>query len=169
MKSKGLITAVLILFTGVCTMSAQTDTRLGAMLAYGTEIENLGFGVNAEFPIIENLTISPGFIYYLPKDESGISVNWWELNANANYYLLHEDTFGLYGLAGINYSHVKVDFDGTQWGGASMEASDGRIGLNLGVGANFTIGSSVVPFVETKYVIIDEGQLVVAAGVRFHL
>jgi outer membrane protein X len=169
MKTRLLITGALLFFAGIFSSSAQTDTRLGAMLVYGTEIENPGIGVTAEFPIIEDLTIAPGFIYYLPKDESGISLNWWEINGNAHYYFSNTESLGFYGLAGLNYSHVKVDYDGSGWGGADFGASDGRFGLNLGAGANFNIGSSITPFAEAKYVIIDGGQLVIGAGVKFDL
>lgn len=169
MKTKLLLPGLFFFFGGIFLSSAQTDTRLGAMLAYGTEIENIGLGVNAEFPVMEKLTISPGFIYYFPKDESGINLNWWELNANANYYFADTESIGFYGLAGLNYSHVKVDYDGPSIPGMDFEYSDGRFGLNLGAGANFAIGSSLVPFAELKYVIIDGGQLVLAAGVRFNI
>lgn len=164
-----LLTATVLFFGGTLMSSAQTDTRLGAMVAYGTEIENIGIGVNAEFPIMENLTISPAFIYYLPKDESGMDITWWELNGNANYYFLNDESFGFYGIAGLNYTNVSIDFDGTDFGGTSMESSDGRFGLNLGAGANFNIGSSITPFAEAKYIIIDGSQLVIGAGVRFNL
>lgn len=169
MRSKLLVTLTFIFFAGLLSVSAQDNTRLGAMVAYGTEIENIGFGVNAEFPIMENLTISPGFIYYLPKDEAGISVNWWELNGNANYYFVQNENMGFYGLGGLNYTHVKIDFDAGDWGGTSLESSDGRVGLNLGAGINFNIGSSITPFAEAKYVIIDGSQLVIGAGVKFNL
>ncbi len=168
MEARLLFISTLFFFGGLFISSAQTDTRLGAMVAYGTEIENVGIGVNAEFPIMENLTISPGFIYYFPKDEFGVSVNWWEINGNANYYLLNGESFGFYALGGLNYSSVKVDYDsGSSLG--SMSASDGRFGLNLGAGANFDIGRSIVPFAEAKYVIIDGSQLVIGAGVRFNI
>ncbi|MDT0687714.1 outer membrane protein [Autumnicola psychrophila] len=169
MKTRLLFTGALLFLAGIFNSSAQTETRLGAMVAYGTEIENPGIGVTAEFPIIEDLTIAPGFIYYLPKDESGVSLNWWEINGNANYYFVNTESLGFYGLAGLNYSHVGVDYDGSGFGGASMSVSDGRFGLNLGAGANFDIGSSIIPFAEAKYVIIDGGQLVIGAGVKFDL
>lgn len=54
---------------------AQEETRIGLFLAYGTEIENIGIGTKAEFPIMENLTISPSLIYYLPKEEYRVKVN----------------------------------------------------------------------------------------------
>ncbi len=152
--------------------NAQSDFKIGGLLAYGTEVETLGIGVNAEIPVLEKLTISPSFIFYLPKDQYGVKINWFEINANANYYFLDTDNIDVYGFAGINYSHVKAKYDGLDygygiWGGYS--GSDGRIGANIGGGANFSIGSTIVPFAELKYVIMDEGQLVVAAGAKFNL
>ncbi len=141
---------------------AQDESRIGGLLAYGTEIQNLGIGVNAEFPIAGKLTIAPSFIFYLPKDEAGVKINWFEVNGNVNYYFVDQDGLGVYGLGGLNYSSVKVSA-----GGYSI--SDGQVGLNLGAGANFDIGSSVLPFAELKYVIMNGGQLVLAAGVKFSL
>lgn len=170
MKTKLLLASAAIFFSGLFRSSAQDDTRLGAFVAYGTEIENVGIGVNAEFPVLENMTISPGFLYYLPKDESGLSLNWWELNANLNYYFVSGEGLGFYGIGGLNYSSVKMEFDGDPgFGSSSLETSDGRFGLNLGAGANFNIGSSIIPFVEAKYVIIDGSQLVLGGGIKFSL
>lgn len=151
------------------TLQAQEETKIGALVAYGSEIESIGIGVNAEFPIMENLTISPSFIYYLPNEEYGFKMNWMEFNANANYYFVSEENLGVYALGGLNYSSIKVSYDGDLGFGESYSASDGRLGLNLGAGANFNIGGSIVPFAELKYVVIDGGQLVAAAGVKFSL
>lgn len=152
------------------SVHAQEETRIGAFLAYGTEIENLGIGANAEFPVMEKMTISPSLIYYLPKDEMGIKINWFEVNGNVNYYFVDQDNIGVYGIAGLNYSSVKVNYDGEDFGfGGDFSGSDGRFGLNLGGGANFDIGGSITPFAELKYVIIDGGQLVIGGGVKFNL
>lgn len=147
------------------SVNAQENTRIGALLAYGTEIESIGIGVNAEFPVLENLTISPSVIYYLPKEESGFKMNWIEVNANANYYFVTQDNLGVYAIGGLNYSHVKLEYD-TSF--AFADVSDGRFGLNLGAGANFELGG-ITPFAELKYVIIDGGQLVIGGGVKFNL
>ncbi|WP_225037052.1 outer membrane beta-barrel protein [Winogradskyella sp. SM1960] len=168
-KTHLLVTVSLIYLSSSIVLSAQSETKIGAFFAYGTEIENIGIGANAEFPIADKLTISPSFIYYLPKDESGIKINWFEINANANYYFLDEDSIGVYGFAGLNYSSIKVKYDDAFGFLGDFSSSDGRLGLNLGAGANFDIGSNITPFAELKYVIIDGGQLVIAAGVKFNL
>ena len=148
------------------SVNAQEDTRLGAMLAYGTEIENIGIGANAEFPIMENLTISPSFIYYLPKEEYGMKMNWFEVNANANYYFVSQDNMSVYALGGLNYSSVKVSFDDAWLG--SYSSSAGLFGLNLCGGVNFILGA-FTPFAELKYAIIVVGLLGAGAGVKFNL
>ena len=172
-KLKQNLLGMTLIIVALCTQTgkAQMETRIGGMLAYGTEIENIGIGANAEFGITEKLSISPSFIYYLPREEGPIKVNWWEVNGNANYYFLQEEGFHLYGLAGLNYTNVNVksDLDLGPFGNEVGDVSDGRFGLNLGGGANLDLGSSIMPFSELKYVIIDGGQLVLAAGVKFNL
>ncbi len=168
-QMKKTVVSMIFILGIFCTTQAQEDTRIGAFLAYGSEIENLGIGANAEFPIVENLTISPSIIYYLPKEEFGIKINWLEVNANANYYFVSSEAIDVYALGGLNYSSVKVSYDGDTFFGESYSASDGRFGLNLGGGINIETGGSIVPFAELKYVLIDGGQLVAAAGVKFNL
>lgn len=167
MNLKSTVIGVLISLGFGLTTQAQEETRIGGFLAYGTEIENIGIGVNAEFPIIENMTVSPSLIYYFPKEEYGVKMNWFEVNANANYYLLNQDNMGVYAVGGLNYSNVKVSFDNAWL--SSSSASEGRFGLNLGGGINFKLGGNIMPFAELKYVIIDGGQLVAGAGAKFNL
>lgn len=173
MKKQNLIIASLGLFLisliPATTQAQEIETNIGAMLAYGTEIENIGIGANAEFGIMEKLSISPSFIFYLPKETGPIKVNWFEVNANANYYFIQDEKFEVYGLGGLNYSSVKVKYDGSTLFGNNYSSSDGRFGLNLGGGAKLNLDSKITPFAELKYVIIDGGQLVLAAGVKFKI
>ena len=155
--------------------NAQEDIKIGAFLTYDTEIENVGFGLNAEFPIMGKLTIAPSFIYYLPKEESFVKVNWFEVNANVNYYFLDEEKMSVYGIGGLSYSSVKVSFEDDnlfgRFGGLVGDAStsDGRFGLNIGGGINLKVSNKIESFAELKYVIIDGGRLVLAAGVKYNL
>lgn len=175
MKNQKLcILSLSIIFLGFFSKSAQAqdiDTRVGAMIAYGTKAENIGIGANAEFGIADKISISPSFIFYIPKTEGAIKVNWFELNANGNYYFLKEGNFDVYGLAGLNYSNVKAKYNDPFFENfAGSSASDGRFGLNLGAGTNMHLSNhSILPFAEIKYVIMDGGQLVIAAGVKFKI
>ena len=164
-----IIVAVSFVAFSLFSANAQEDTRMGGFIGYGSEIKTVGFGLNAEFPLIENLTIAPSFTYYLPKDEDIVKTTIFEINGNANYYFMNDDSIGFYGLAGINYTSVKVEVEDFGFGIGGASASEGKIGLNLGAGANFNIGKNWMPFAELKYVLSDYDQLVLMAGVKFNL
>ncbi len=151
-----LVSVVLCLFT-VQSVSAQ---KIGGFLAYGSEIESLGIGVNGEFDLSQKLTLSPGFVFYFPNN----NVTWIELNGNLNYYFLREGV-DLYGLAGLNLSILSYDNDypGTE------DGSNSEIGINVGLGINFDVGQSFKPFAEMKYVISDADQLGIFFGLKFNL
>jgi len=68
---------------------------------------------------------------------------------------------------GLNYNSIKVTFEHTSLNNYS--SSDGRFGLNLGGGINFKLAGNITPFAELKYVIIDGGQFVAGAGVKFNI
>lgn len=155
------------LFLGVTTQSfSQIQTKIGAHAAYGTEIENMGAGVNAEIGLMNKLSVAPSFTYFFPKDYGSLEQRMWEANANAHYYFLNTPIVGFYGLGGLNYSNVEVESD---WWGNTISDSDAKLGFNVGAGTNFNIAGKITPFAELKYVISDFDQVVVAAGVRFNL
>ncbi|WP_370089783.1 hypothetical protein [Ekhidna sp.] len=146
----------LILIT-LISLSTQAQSRVGAGLAYGSQIESAGIGVNGEFAASDQINVAPSFIYYFKKN----NVTWWELNGNINY-IFSENNATIYGIAGLNLTGFKVD---TGFG----SASDSELGLNLGIGANFDAGGSLIPFAEAKYVLGNADQLSLFGGVRFPL
>ncbi len=148
---------------------AQEDTRIGVFVGYGSEIESIGFGANAEFPIADKLTIAPSLMYFLPNDTEFIKTTIFEVNGNVNYYFADSDALSFYALGGINYTSVKVKVDDFGFGIGGGSASEGKIGLNLGAGANFNIDKNWMPFAELKYVLGDFDQLVLVAGVKFNI
>ena len=157
----------LAFLAGVTSVSyAQIETKIGAHIAYGSEIENAGAGVNAEFGLTDKLSVAPSFTYFFPKSFGYLDQKMWEANANAHFYFMNAEAVGLYGLGGLNYANVTVD---TDFFGESVSDSEGEIGFNIGAGSNFNLGGSITPFAELKYVISEYDQLVVAAGVRFNL
>lgn len=126
----------------------------------------MGVGLNAEFFILENISLSPSFIYYFPKKEGVVKVNWWEMNANLHYYFSKQSKLQFFGLGGVNFTQIRIDsdvFDG------HTSNSDGNFGLNLGLGANYETGKLLTPFVHAKYIVMENGMFVVAAGLRIIL
>ena len=163
-KTTLLITVLALTFT-FAVQNAIAQTRIGGFLAYGTEIETLGLGAVGEFFVNENIAIAPGLLYFFPKDLGGYDYTWFEINANGEYYFTTSGSAQVYGLAGLNFAFVSVDLPAAFGGNASST----EVGLNLGVGSNFDIGSSVLPFAELRFVIGNADQLVLSGGVKWTL
>lgn len=157
MKKLGVALAFIVCMIASYDSNAQ---KIGVMLGYGTEVEQLGLGVNGEFNINSKVSISPSFVYWFPNDP----LKFWEFNANVNYYFTKAGSADFYGLAGINLFTVKYD------GSVNIEDdSSSEVGLNLGAGVNFNIGKSWEPFTEVKFVIGDADQLGLFFGAKFKL
>ena len=145
----------------VGALNAQAQARIGGNLVYGTEIEDLGIGVNGEFFIQDNLAVAPGFNYYFADDP----VTFWEFNANVHYYFSESNAISVYALGGLNLAHIAIDFDSP----FIDDRDDNELGVNLGIGANFDIQSSVTPFADFRFVLSDYDQAVFTFGLRFDL
>ncbi len=152
MKKVGAILSFILCMLAAVDSSAQ---KIGVFLGYGTEVEELGIGINGEFNINSKVSIAPSFIYWFPEDP----ISWWEFNANAHYYFTKAGSADFYGLAGINLFGYNVD-------GADGES---EVGFNLGAGANFNIGKNWEPFTELKFVLGDADQLGLFFGAKFKL
>ena len=157
MLSMKKIVAVIAFF--ICTLAAAdlSAQKIGVFLGYGTEVEELGIGVNGEFGINDKVSITPSFIYWFPEDP----ISWWELNANVNYYFSTAGTANFYGLAGLNLFGYNYDIEGVDGGT--------EVGLNIGAGANFDIGKNWEPFAELKFVLGDADQLGLFFGGKFKI
>lgn len=166
MKKLVLFAAIVISGTWFSTeVNAQVKNRVGFFLAAASgDIDMIGLGGVGEFRAMDKLTISPQLIFYFPEERGNADVKFFELNVNANYYFYNHDILEFYGLAGLNYARVKVDYDGP-----GNDASDGEMGLNLGAGLNFEIGKKFIPFTEFRLTVGEYDQFVFKAGLKFNL
>lgn len=141
--------------------AAAQPLRVGAGLAYGTEIEELGLQLNGYYgldQVLEGLRVGAEFTYFLVEDP----VTFWTLDLNGHYRFLPPGPFGAYAIAGIDIARISVDL-----GPLVGDGSETEIGLNLGVGAEYAVVENVELFGELKYVISDYDQAVIAIGGRF--
>lgn len=146
---------IVALATFLFASGASYAQRIGGFLGYGSEVEELGLGVNGEFGLNSKLSISPSFMFWFVEN-----ANVWELNVNANYYFSKFSAAELYGIGGLNlfnYKHEDAD-DG-----------DSEVGVNLGIGFNFNVGKNWEPFTEAKFVLGDADQLALLFGIKFKL
>ena len=156
---------VIAVLSTVCYTASVAQVRIGAFLANGTELEQWGLGVNAEFFINEKMSIQPNLLFYFPEKVGDYKFSWWELNGDFHYYFVSQDVVSFYGKAGLNFMNYKVKYDGPSTG-FDISGSDSYVGVNLGIGANFNVGG-VLPFGELKYVLGDADQAVISLGVKF--
>jgi len=151
---KILLTTVVLLIAVASTSFAQS--RFGAGLVYGTEVEAIGVGVHGEFFLNDKVALAPGFNYFFADDP----LTWWEVNANANYYFTSSGAASVYGLAGLNLATIGIDTP-------LFDDSTTELGLNLGVGANFDINASVMPYTQLRFVVGDADQVALGFGLKF--
>lgn len=165
---KIILTATIILGFGFI---AQAQTKVGIHFGYGTEIEEPAIGANAEFGITDKISIAPDFTYYFTEKIDYVKMSVWEFNANGHYYFLDQDKFKVFGLAGLNYTHVKVSWDGPSYGGIfggiNESSSDGEIGINLGGGATYDLTDKIQAFSTLKYTAGSTDQLAIFIGARY--
>jgi outer membrane immunogenic protein len=163
MKKVIFVTA-LLLFTAAAFNSAyaqKINNRVGPMLAFASgDVDETGLGVVAEFGVAPKMSVAPQLIFYFPGDNQ----SFFELNANLNYYFFAQDVFELYGLGGLNFAHA-----GYNDPNGNNDYSNNELGLNLGIGSNFQIGKTFVPFAELRFTLGDYDQFVLGLGVKFNL
>ncbi|MEL7001657.1 MAG: outer membrane beta-barrel protein [Bacteroidota bacterium] len=160
---KKLIILVVVALTGV--INAQAQYRLGGGIAYGSDVEEFGLGVNGEFFLNSKVAVSPSLIVYFLENSDNVDRSFWELNTNVNYYFADEGALEVYALGGLNLATSKFDRRGID----NDDDSRTELGVNLGIGTNFDINSSIKPFAQLKFVISDFDQAVLFFGVRFSL
>lgn len=155
MKKKIFLT---LAFAALFASASFGQLKFGGGLSYGTEAENVGINVRADYSINDKIAIVPGFTYFLPKDD----VTFMEFNADCHYSF--NEMF--YGLGGLNYTHFKAEIPSIEFMGVTVgggDISDSAMGLNVGAGAK--LGSMF--FAEAKYVLSDYDQLVLSVGILF--
>ena len=136
---------LIITLTFFCLISYFSNAqRIGAGLAYGSEISAAGLAVNGEFFLKKKVAVSPGFIFYFEDA--------WEVNGNINWILSGNDAILPYVITGLNLISSN---------------SNSEIGVNAGIGSNFDIGGRSRPFAEVKYVLGNADQLVLLGGIKF--
>jgi outer membrane protein X len=172
MKNIYLSTVIIALglFLSTQNLNAQTEKgamRIGAQLGYGTGIESLGIGARFDYAITDAILLAPDLMYFFGKSEGEVDLNWFDINLNGNYLFdVGNPDITPYALAGINIAIFSTNFD--DFGFGNFGATGTKLGLNLGGGADFVVGTVIV-FGEMRYAISNLDQFVIQGGVKFPL
>lgn len=167
-----LILAISIFAFNAAHAQSENEISVGVGLMYGSEIEKLGIRVDGVYPINEQFRAVADLGFFFPDKTdfgggSSITVTWWELNANGNYLFYTDEESGLmaYGLAGLNFTTLKVKSEGPFGAGSN---SNTELGLNIGAGGEYALDFANL-FAELKFVIGDADQVNIGVGLRFKL
>ena len=159
---------VIGLVCSIVTVDAVTNQlkaqQVGGGLIFGTEIESLGLKADGVYHINEQFSGQADISFFFPNEIGpGVDQTMWAINLNGQYRFDLEDApVNVYGLAGLNFATISVDFS-NQFGSGSTSSTE--VGLNLGGGAEYPLDFGNI-FSELKYTISDFDKLVLAAGVR---
>lgn len=132
-------------------------------LNYGTEIESLGVGLRAQYGFGVHTRGVAEYKYFIDRH----NLSAWELNADLHYVFGSSDELLFYPLAGVKFTRWTYDSArGNLPEGFPVEKySKNRIGLNMGVGAQFALSEKTFIQPEIKYELVkDYSQFVFGVG-----
>jgi len=159
---KKIILTALVAVIAMVNVNAQESTfRLGGSVGYSSEIEEMGFGIDAVYSFNETWEVAAD--YYMISPDGG-SVN--DLDVNVHY--MFSESF--YALAGVDFSTFKsdafsADIFEEEINFPSLSISE--TGANVGLGARFGLSDSLSLFTEAKYVTSYEGLFNIRAGILY--
>ena len=122
---------------------------------------HLGFGPKLQYYATQALRFEASFDYFL---EAKHRIDW-DLNFNLHYLIPAKYNISFYPIVGMTFKHF-------HWTGDWFEKPDdeGRLGLNIGMGAQYDITSVIYVNYELKYQYVNDfdcGNMCVGIGYRF--
>lgn len=154
-------TILLSLFTQFAVAQEEGDIAVGAGIAYGFDVEEIGIQVNGYYTLNENMRVGADFIYWLTDDDP-VDLTAWELNGNFHYLFYNENSLVLYGLGSLGYHYVETS---NSFLGETISESDSEIGLGVGAGLEYNL-ESVKLYAEPRLFLTGLDQFAFSAGLR---
>ena len=161
------ITSLLFAALFICALSnlaiaqEKGDISIGAGVAYGFDIEDIGIQANGTYTLNENMRLGADVIYWLTDTDFG-DYTAFEVNANFHYLFYNENDLVLYGLGSLGIHYVSYSFS---MFGFSESVSDTELGLGIGAGLEYNLGA-VKLYAEPRIFLSGLDQFVLSAGVR---
>ncbi|HEY8935343.1 MAG TPA: hypothetical protein VIM65_08985 [Cyclobacteriaceae bacterium] len=156
------VLGTLLLFASII-FSGHAQRRIGGMAGYATGFNAINIGANAEFFIVDKVSIAPDMLFYFPVTRGNVHKNWVEANLNGHYYFFTHNVYEFYGIGGMNYTITRYKYKPDN----TTHTKD-ILNLNFGGGINFKVAKKFIPFSEIKYVIGSE-NIVITGGLKFDL
>ncbi len=164
MKKLSILFFVLI----VSFTTSYSQSIIGGGLALGSNsgaynVGAPGLFLQGEFYVNDKWSFSPDAIIYVVSNRVNESRGFWEVNANANYYVYEDWELSFYGIAGLNLSTASYKLDGFG------RRTNSELGLNVGAGVNWDIQQNFTPFSEVKFTLGNYDQAVFKVGIKYQI
>lgn len=153
-----------ILSLGLFTVS-QAQISVGGGLAYGLDIEEIGIQASGTYVLNEDMRLGADIVYWLTPSEHNFNFTMLEINANYNYIFHNENDLMFYALGTLGIHYAKVSYDGPGSGALGNLGSDTELGLGVGAGMEYNLGS-VKLYAEPRIFLSGFDQFALAAGLR---
>lgn len=159
-----IMTMAVALFCGT-QAKAQTEVKegkilVGGGLGFASEINTVSIFANGVYQFTDKWEGSVQASYFLPKNTGGSDLTWLGFDLDGHYVFYSKDKADIYGLAGLQITHVSTKFMGNS-------ASATNTGLNLGAGGRYRLTGNLYGLGEAKYTIEDGGFFHLNIGVLF--
>ena len=136
--------AVAMAFISVAGFAQSGSWSVGLNFGYGTDISiNYYFKDKYDFGYGDDFTMK-----------------WWDINADVHWNAFRGEKYKLYPLAGLTFMQAKASSGG-------VSDSDGKFGVNLGIGGSYDFTSHFAVGVELKAQIISGTQFVPMASFMY--
>ncbi|MBP3737559.1 MAG: outer membrane beta-barrel protein [Muribaculaceae bacterium] len=127
---------------------------LGVTYNRATKHHQNGWGMKLQADLGSRLRLEPELMYFAEHHQ----VTTLNLSLNLHWRIPLFDHFGIYPLAGLNYSH---------WGYEGPNAS--RLGMNVGCGAEYRFMRALSGFTEVRMQLVShESQPIFTFGLKYH-
>jgi opacity protein-like surface antigen len=171
MKKIGLklIMLTIVLSTLLVVKTNAQPINIGGGLVIGTDRPNIGLKVNGTYGmdfLLENLSASAAFTFFVPSTTSVTTFNRWGIDIDGHYKFYEMSDFEFYALGGLNIASYSTK---TTFWGTTTKTSGVKPGLNVGAGAIYNFGDKMKAFSEFKYVLSNYDQAEITFGVLFEL
>lgn len=160
MKKNLLLLVALLLTTGVFAQKTELNKfRAGFGTVYASEINNLGYALNGIYTVDDKWEAELAFTHIFKKKQLGYNV----LDFNVHYVFVHpSDELSLYGLTGLGFNFLRLG------DGDKDYYTDTRLGLNLGLGANYTITDKLSLVPQLCYTFSETGYTRIGVSIQYH-
>lgn len=135
----------------------------------------VGINISALAQIAEKVDAEAAFIFYFPSSQDPMTFQMSTLNLNGHYNFFEQDKLSAYGLAGLNYSFGKAEFEipGYDYGSGysspatTISESFSEVGLNIGLGGAYAFTDKLDGTAQLGYTVGDADQLFINFGVMY--